>query len=64
MGYFASFLICHVYFRHRFTGTGNTFLDRAFRTTVYLGLAAWAAIVAYSRYVLPLFVLEYYLTHP
>ncbi|KAG2103140.1 uncharacterized protein F5147DRAFT_746768 [Suillus discolor] len=49
MGYFSAFLICHVYFRHRFTSTGSIVLDQLFRIVVYLGLAAWCAIVAYSR---------------
>lgn len=49
MGYFSAFLICHVYFRHRFASTGFIVLDQLFRIIVYLGLAAWCAVVAYSR---------------
>ncbi|KAG1795114.1 uncharacterized protein HD556DRAFT_1366091 [Suillus plorans] len=49
MGYFSAFLICHVYFRHRFASTGSIVFDQLFRIVVYLGLAAWCAIVAYSR---------------
>ncbi|KAG2075632.1 hypothetical protein BDR04DRAFT_1005067 [Suillus decipiens] len=49
MGYFSAFLICHVYFRHRFASTGFVMLDQLFRVAVYLGLAVWCAIVAYSR---------------
>lgn len=49
MGYFSAFLICHVYFRHRFASTGFIVLDQLFRIVVYLGLAAWCAVVAYSR---------------
>ncbi|EPQ56272.1 PAP2-domain-containing protein [Gloeophyllum trabeum ATCC 11539] len=50
MGYFASFLMCHMYFRHRFATSGNRTLDRAWRVFLYLALAAWAGTVAYSRY--------------
>ncbi|TFK48571.1 PAP2-domain-containing protein [Heliocybe sulcata] len=50
MGYFASFLMCHMYFRHRFATTGHGTLDKAWRLFLYLSLAAWAGIVAYSRY--------------
>ncbi|KAL0953879.1 hypothetical protein HGRIS_005053 [Hohenbuehelia grisea] len=49
MGYFASFLICHLYFRHRFGSMGYPFLDQAWRGIVYLALVSWASIVAYSR---------------
>ncbi|OAX39604.1 hypothetical protein K503DRAFT_72546 [Rhizopogon vinicolor AM-OR11-026] len=49
MGYFSAFLTCHMYFRHRFASTGSMLLDQFFRAVVYLGLAAWAGIVAYSR---------------
>lgn len=50
MGFFASFLICHLYFRHRFSSSGIPFLDFAWRTFLYLALVSWAAIVAYSRF--------------
>ena len=49
MGYFGAFLICHIYFRHRFASCGYPLLDRAFRWMVYLGIVAWVALVAYSR---------------
>ncbi|KAG2137621.1 uncharacterized protein EDB93DRAFT_1091072 [Suillus bovinus] len=52
MGYFSAFLICHVYFRHRFASTGFTVLDQLCRIVVYLGLVTWCAIVAYSRLIL------------
>jgi dolichyldiphosphatase len=51
MGYFGAFLICHMYFRHRFTSCGYPPLDQAFRFIVYLGVASWTVLVAYSRYV-------------
>jgi dolichyldiphosphatase len=50
MGYFSTFLICHLYFRHRFSSTGYLFLDQAFRALVYLAVTAWGLSVAYSRY--------------
>ncbi|KIJ65535.1 hypothetical protein HYDPIDRAFT_88083 [Hydnomerulius pinastri MD-312] len=49
MGYFGTFLICHMYFRHRFASTGSAFVDQLFRLFVYLGITAWVGIVAYSR---------------
>jgi len=52
MGYFAGFLMCHLYFRHRFSSTGFELLDRAWRVAIYLGLAGWTSAVAYSRYYL------------
>ena len=51
MAYFATFLICHVRFRHRFTSTGNKSVDLLLRLAVVLGLIAWAGGVAYSRWV-------------
>ena len=50
MAYFATFLICHLYIRHRFSSTGYTFLDRLWRMVVYVGVLTWAGLVAYSRY--------------
>lgn len=50
MAYFSSFLICHLYFRHRFASTGFPIIDRLFRATVYLALLLWTGAVAYSRY--------------
>ncbi|KAH6904810.1 phosphatidic acid phosphatase type 2/haloperoxidase [Coprinopsis sp. MPI-PUGE-AT-0042] len=52
MGYFTTFLICHLWFRHRFASTGSIVIDRVWRSTVYLALSAWAGLVAYSRYYL------------
>ncbi|RDB23455.1 Dolichyldiphosphatase 1 [Hypsizygus marmoreus] len=52
MAYFASFLICHLYFRHRFASTGFWILDYAWRVTIYFGLIAWSGMVAYSRFYL------------
>ncbi|KAF8075117.1 PAP2-domain-containing protein [Lyophyllum atratum] len=52
MAYFASFLICHMYSRHRFTSTGYPVLDQLWRVIVYIGLLAWSGTVAYSRYYL------------
>jgi membrane-associated phospholipid phosphatase len=51
MGYFASFLMCHLYFRHRFTSCGYPILDRAWRVLLYVGIGGWAVVVAYSRFV-------------
>jgi len=51
MAYFATFLICHVRFRHRFTPTGNKSVDLLLRLVAVLGLIAWAGGVAYSRWV-------------
>lgn len=52
MAYFASFLMCHLYFRHRFSSTGYSFLDFLWRMTVYAALLGWSGLVAYSRRVL------------
>jgi len=52
MAYFATFLICHVGYRHRFIPTGNKFVDLLLPLAVALGLIAWAGGVAYSRYAL------------
>ncbi|KAH0836761.1 PAP2 superfamily-domain-containing protein [Lanmaoa asiatica] len=49
MGYFGAFLICHVYFRHRFASCGYPLLDQAFRLIVYLCVLSWVVLVAYSR---------------
>jgi dolichyldiphosphatase len=50
MGYFASFLMLHLYFRHRFSTTGSRIVDQAWRVAIYLALLLWALVVAYSRY--------------
>ncbi|KAF8506398.1 PAP2-domain-containing protein [Hysterangium stoloniferum] len=52
MGYFSSFLILHLYFRHRFTSCGIWFVDKLFRGLLYLALVALAGLVCYSRYYL------------
>ncbi|KAF8868536.1 hypothetical protein CPB84DRAFT_1695971, partial [Gymnopilus junonius] len=52
MAYFASFLMCHLYLRHRFASTGFGFLDFMWRMTVYTGLLVWTGLVAYSRHYL------------
>ena len=49
MGYFAAFLMCHLYFAHRFSSTGSAVLDALWRLVVYLVLCFWAGSVAYSR---------------
>ena len=54
MAYFATFLICHVGFRHRFTPTGSGLVDFLLRLVVILGLITWAGGVAYSRCALSL----------
>ncbi|KXN93233.1 Putative dolichyldiphosphatase [Leucoagaricus sp. SymC.cos] len=51
MGYFATFLMCHMFFKHRFASTGFWVLDGLWRIFVYAGLLGWAGAVAYSRYV-------------
>ncbi len=50
MGYFATFLILHLHFKHKFGTTGYWIVDRALQTSVYLGVVAWTLTVAYSRY--------------
>ncbi|KAJ7334252.1 hypothetical protein DFH08DRAFT_880627 [Mycena albidolilacea] len=52
MGYFASFLMLHLYFRHRFSTTGSRIVDQAWRIAIYLALLLWALVVAYSRFYL------------
>lgn len=49
VGYFSTFLICHLYFRHRFASTGSLYLDQAWRILVYIAVSAWGLLVAYSR---------------
>ncbi|KAI0305837.1 hypothetical protein B0F90DRAFT_1808440 [Multifurca ochricompacta] len=50
MGYFATFLILHLHFRHTFGSSGNWIADLAFRAFIYISLITWAVVVAYSRY--------------
>jgi hypothetical protein len=50
MGYFATFLILHLHFRHKFAPRGYWLVDQVFRALVYSALIAWAMVVAYSRY--------------
>ncbi|KAF8159431.1 hypothetical protein B0H34DRAFT_782183 [Crassisporium funariophilum] len=52
MAYFASFLVLHLYFRHRFSSTGYAIIDFLWRLIVYSALLGWAGLVAYSRYYL------------
>jgi len=52
MGYFATFLICHLHFRHRFEPCGIPLLDLLWRFAVYSILIVWAGSVCYSRYFL------------
>jgi len=49
MTYFATFLILHLYFRHRFASTGYWIVDKLWRLTLYLALISWAGSVCYSR---------------
>ncbi|KAI0285776.1 PAP2-domain-containing protein [Russula aff. rugulosa BPL654] len=51
MGYFATFLILHLHFRHKFVISGSSD-STAFRIAIYTAIVAWAALVAYSRYYL------------
>ncbi|KAF9447725.1 PAP2-domain-containing protein [Macrolepiota fuliginosa MF-IS2] len=50
MAYFATFLTCHLFFKHRFASTGSKIFDQLWRLVVYAGLLAWAGVVAYSRH--------------
>jgi dolichyldiphosphatase len=50
MGYFATFLILHMHFRHKFTPSGFWVLDQAARPSAYIALITWAGTVAYTRY--------------
>ncbi|KDQ19676.1 hypothetical protein BOTBODRAFT_445318 [Botryobasidium botryosum FD-172 SS1] len=52
MGFFSTFLILHLYHRHRFTSYGLEWLDTLQRFTAYCALLAAAGIVCYSRYYL------------
>ncbi|KDR80758.1 hypothetical protein GALMADRAFT_241192 [Galerina marginata CBS 339.88] len=52
MAYFATFLMCHLYFRHRFSSTGYVAVDFLWRMLVYAALLGWSGLVAYSRYYL------------
>jgi len=52
MAYFATFLILHLHFRHRFVSTGNWFVDKLFRLSLHAAFISWAGTVAYSRYYL------------
>lgn len=59
MGYFATFLACHMYFTYRFSSTGSAVLDALWRFIVYSVLYSWAGAVAYSRFVLRLCIFLY-----
>lgn len=52
MGYFATFLILHLHFRHKFASNGVWIIDQAVRALVYIAIITWAGIVAYTRYYL------------
>ncbi|KAH9946491.1 PAP2-domain-containing protein [Amylocystis lapponica] len=52
MGYFATFLLCHFSFRHRFVSTGWHALDLVWKIALYIGVASWAGAVALSRFYL------------
>jgi len=52
MGYFSSFLILHIYFRHRFDPTGFKTLDQSTRLVAHLAILGLAGAVCYSRYYL------------
>jgi len=49
MGYFATFLILHLHFKHKFSSHGSSD-STGFRAWAYIAIIAWAVIVAYSRY--------------
>ena len=50
MGYFATFLILHLYSKHKFAPSGYRIVNQASQASVYLAIVAWAITVAYSRY--------------
>lgn len=50
MGYFATFLILHLHFRHTFAPSGSWIVDKAIRVFAYFVIVSWAGVVAYSRY--------------
>lgn len=52
MGYFATFLLCHFSFRHRYISTGSVVLDFAWKLVLYAGIVFWAGAVAFSRFYL------------
>jgi len=49
MGFFASFMLLHLYFRHRFVSCGIPLLDFIWSAFVRLAVVALALIVCYSR---------------
>ncbi|TFY73163.1 hypothetical protein EWM64_g10848, partial [Hericium alpestre] len=52
MAYFATFLVLHLWFRHRFVSTGYWIVDKLFQLLIHAALIGWAAVVAYSRFYL------------
>ncbi|KAK7684389.1 hypothetical protein QCA50_012336 [Cerrena zonata] len=52
MGYFATFLVCHFTFRHRFVTTGYRIIDSLRDILLYIFIISWSASVAFSRYYL------------
>lgn len=51
MAYFATFLVLHLHFRHRFISTGSWIIDQSFRLLLHAAFIGWAGTVAYSRQV-------------
>jgi len=50
MGYFATFLILHLHFKHKFEPSGSRIVNQASQASVYMAIIAWAITVAYSRH--------------
>ncbi|KAI9440618.1 PAP2-domain-containing protein [Lactarius indigo] len=50
MGFFATFLILHLHFKHKFRPSGSRIVNQAVQALVYLTIVAWATTVAYTRY--------------
>ena len=51
MAYFATFLVLHLHFRHRFVSSGSWIIDQSFRLLLHAAFIGWAGTVAYSRQV-------------
>lgn len=49
MGYFASFMLLHLYYRHRFLSFGVPLIDMIWAFLVRLTVVTLALIVCYSR---------------
>lgn len=50
MGYFASFMLLHLYFRHKFTSTGNALVDLLWTLAMRGAVLGLALVVCYSRF--------------